>query len=123
MALLGVLVPVAVVVPPLPAGRGDDRRRMRWLLWAAVVDLLVMLATLLVPGDISSFDLSLAVTLTGAAVAVGILQPAPSTSTGCSAARWSTAGWRPASSSSTSPSSRPPVRCSATGSARRTPPC
>jgi signal transduction histidine kinase len=75
MALLGVLVPVAVVVHRYRQAAGDDRRRMRWLLWAAVVDLLVMLATLLVPGDISSFTLSLAVTLTGAAVAVGILQP------------------------------------------------
>jgi len=75
MALLGIVVPVAVVVARFRRTTGDDRRRMRWLLWAAVVDLLVMLATLVVPGDISSFSLSLAVTLTGAAVTVGILRP------------------------------------------------
>ena len=48
---------------------------MRWLLWAAVVDLLVMMATVFVPGDEASFALSVAVTLTGAAIAVGILRP------------------------------------------------
>ena len=31
---------------------------MRWLLWAAVVDLLVMVATVFVPGDEASFALS-----------------------------------------------------------------
>jgi signal transduction histidine kinase len=74
-AVLGVLVPVAVVVSRYRRAAGEDRRRMRWLLWAAVTDALVMVGTLLAPGDISSFTLSLAVTLTGAAVAVGILRP------------------------------------------------
>ena len=75
MALLGVVVPVAAVVARYRRSSGEDRRRMRWLLWAAVVDLLVMVGTLIAPGDISSFSLSLAITLTGAAIAVGILQP------------------------------------------------
>ena len=30
---------------------GEDRRRMRWLLWAGVVDVLVMLGALLFPGE------------------------------------------------------------------------
>ncbi len=75
VAVLGVVVPVAVVVGRYRRSGGEDRRRMRWLLWAAVVDLLVMVGTLFVPGDEASFGLSLAVTLTGAAVAVGVLQP------------------------------------------------
>ncbi|MBB3085458.1 sensor histidine kinase [Geodermatophilus sabuli] len=74
-AVLGVLVPVAVVLARYRAAAGEDRRRMRWLLWAAVTDGLVMVGTLVAPGDISSVTLSLAVTLTGAAVAVGILRP------------------------------------------------
>jgi signal transduction histidine kinase len=74
-AVLGVVVPVAAVVARFRRASGDDRRRMRWLLWAAVVDLLVMVATLLVPGDEASLALSLAVTFTGAALAAGILRP------------------------------------------------
>src|SRR5688572_26909436 len=48
---------------------------MRWLVWAGLVDVLVMLAALLVPGDATSLGLSIAVALTGAAVALGILRP------------------------------------------------
>jgi signal transduction histidine kinase len=75
LALLGVLVPVAAVIARYRRTAGEDRRRMRWLLWAGVADLLVMLATLAFPGDISSLSLSLAVALTGGAVAAGILRP------------------------------------------------
>ncbi len=75
VAVLGVVVPVAAVVARYRRAGGEQRRRMRWLLWAAVVDLLVMVGTLFVPGDEASFALSFAVTLTGAAVAVGILRP------------------------------------------------
>jgi signal transduction histidine kinase len=74
-AVLGVLVPVASVVGRLRRAEGEDRRRMRWLVWAGLVDVLVMVGTLLVPGDESSGALSLAVALTGAAVALGILRP------------------------------------------------
>jgi signal transduction histidine kinase len=74
-ALLGVVVPVAAVVARYRRATGEQRRRMRWLLWAAVVDLLVMAATLLVPGDEASLALSVAVTLTGAAIGLGILRP------------------------------------------------
>ncbi|SFL08518.1 sensor histidine kinase [Geodermatophilus ruber] len=74
-AVLGVLVPVASVVARLRRAEGEDRRRMRWLLWAGLADVLVMAGALLVPGDESSAALSLAVALTGAAVAFGILRP------------------------------------------------
>jgi signal transduction histidine kinase len=75
VALLGVLVPVASVVARLRRATGEDRRRMRWLVWAGLVDVLVMLGALLVPGDATSLGLSLAVALTGVAVALGILRP------------------------------------------------
>ncbi|MCV2488059.1 sensor histidine kinase [Geodermatophilus sp. YIM 151500] len=75
VAVLGILVPAASVIARYRRAAADDRRRMRWLLWAAVVDLLVMLATLLLPGNPSTVALALAVALTGAAVAVGILRP------------------------------------------------
>ena len=75
VALLGVLVPVASVVARLRASTGEDRRRMRWLVWAGVVDVLVMLGALVVPGDATSLGLSLAVALTGVAVTLGILRP------------------------------------------------
>jgi signal transduction histidine kinase len=75
VAVLGIAVPVTSVVARYRRSAGEDRRRMRWLLWAAVVDVLVMAATLVVPGDESSLALSLAVALTGGAVTVGILRP------------------------------------------------
>lgn len=75
LALLGIVVPVAAVVARYRRSAGDGRRQLRWLLWAAVVDLLVMLATLLLPGEPSAGALMVAVALTGAAVTVGILQP------------------------------------------------
>ncbi|MCF6743596.1 sensor histidine kinase [Blastococcus sp. KM273128] len=75
LALLGVAFPAAAVVTRYRRARGEDRRRMRWLLWAAVVDLLVMLSTFLLPGGPTTATLSLAVALTGTAVTLGILRP------------------------------------------------
>jgi signal transduction histidine kinase len=75
VAVLGIAVPAASVIVRYRRSTGEDRRRMRWLLWAAVADLLVMLATLLLPGEPSAVALMVSVALTGAAVAVGILRP------------------------------------------------
>jgi signal transduction histidine kinase len=75
VALLGVLIPVASVVARLRRATGEDRRRMRWLVWAGLVDVLVMLGALVVPGEATSLGLSIAVALTGVAVALGILRP------------------------------------------------
>jgi len=74
-ALLGVLVPLAVVVLRHRRARDERRRQLRWLLWAGVVDALVMLGALLTPGSTASLALSVAVALTGGAVTVGILRP------------------------------------------------
>ncbi|WP_116450348.1 sensor histidine kinase [Blastococcus litoris] len=75
LVALGTLLPLAVVGHRLRAATGDDRRRMRWLLWAGVVDALVMLAALVFPTSTVSLDLALAVGLTGLAVTIGILRP------------------------------------------------
>lgn len=75
VGLAGVLLPLAVVAHRLRGVSGTARRRMRWLLWAGVVDVLVMLSALLFPSDTVSLDLAVAVGLTGLAVTVGILRP------------------------------------------------
>jgi signal transduction histidine kinase len=75
LGALGILGPVAVVAHRLRSATGEDRRRMRWLLWAGVVDALVMLGALVFPTSTVSYDLALAVGLTGLAVTVGILRP------------------------------------------------
>ncbi|TFV65932.1 UNVERIFIED_ORG: sensor histidine kinase [Bacillus sp. AZ43] len=75
LVALGILLPLAVVGHRLRAASGDDRRRMRWLLWAGVVDALVMLAALVFPSSTASLDLAVAVGLTGLAVTIGILRP------------------------------------------------
>lgn len=75
LGALGILLPVAVVVHRLRQEAGENRRRMRWLLWAGVVDALVMLGALFFPTSTVSYDLALAVGLTGLAVTLGILRP------------------------------------------------
>ncbi len=73
--LAGIGLAVVVVVVRYRRATGDHRLRMRWLMWAAVVDLLVMAATVLVPSDLSSIALSVAVIATAGAITVGLLRP------------------------------------------------
>jgi signal transduction histidine kinase len=75
LAVLGTAVAAVSVVARYRSADGEQRTRMRWLLWAAVVDLLVMLGTLVLPSEPSTLALALAVALTGTAVAVGIVRP------------------------------------------------
>ncbi|HET6561315.1 MAG TPA: sensor histidine kinase [Marmoricola sp.] len=76
LALAVSLVPVlAVVVHRYRIAAGTERRRMRWLLWAAVVDALVMVTLQLLPDQLGSWGLVLAVVVTSAAVVVGITRP------------------------------------------------
>jgi signal transduction histidine kinase len=73
---LSLIVPFAVVVRRFRAARTrDDRTRMRWLLWAAVVDLMVMATVSVLPPAWVSAGLLVAVTVTGFAVTVGIVRP------------------------------------------------
>ncbi|WP_214107472.1 sensor histidine kinase [Acrocarpospora catenulata] len=72
---LSLLAPFVVVVLRYRTATGIDRTRMRWLLWAAVVDLLVMLAFRLLPSWFGSVGLTVAVILTVGSVAIGIVRP------------------------------------------------
>ena len=74
---LSLVVPFAVVVGRYRRSAGDPQRRarMRWLLWAAVVDVLVMLSAVVLPSAWVSFALTTAVALTGVALVVGIVRP------------------------------------------------
>jgi signal transduction histidine kinase len=74
---LSLVVPFAVVVGRYRRSAGDPlrRARMRWLLWAAVVDVLVMLGSTVLPSSWTSFLLTSAVALTGLALVIGIVRP------------------------------------------------
>jgi signal transduction histidine kinase len=74
---LSLILPFAVVVGRYRRSAGDPERlaRMRWLLWAAVVDVLVMLSSLVLPRSWTSFGLTAAVGLTGVALVIGIVRP------------------------------------------------
>ena len=69
-----IAIAFAVIVRRYRTAAGDDRLRMRWLLWAAVADLLVMISALVVPG-FAGIALGPAVGLTGAAIVVALIRP------------------------------------------------
>lgn len=70
------LVPAfGVVLHRYRASRGLERTRMRWLLWAAVVDLMMMLSIRVLPETVTSVWLTAAVIATAGSVAVGITRP------------------------------------------------
>jgi signal transduction histidine kinase len=83
VAIAGAAVPLSLIVPFLvvvgryrrSAGDPLRRARMRWLLWAAIVDVLVMLTANLLPEMWTSFGLTVAVALTGIALVIGIIRP------------------------------------------------
>jgi signal transduction histidine kinase len=76
MVPLSLIVPFAVVVHRYRhAGDTERRARMRWLLWAAVVDVLVMLSSTVLPPAWASIGLTTAVGLTGVALVIGIVRP------------------------------------------------
>jgi len=83
LPLAGALTSVSLIVPFLvvvgryrrSAGDPERRARMRWLLWAAVVGLLVMLSSRVLPPAWTSFGLTAAVGLTGVALVIGIVRP------------------------------------------------
>ena len=72
---LSLLTPFAVVVARYRSARGLRRTQMRWLLWAAVMDVLVMLAFGVVPGAVTSYGLTLCVGLTAGSVAIALTEP------------------------------------------------
>ncbi|GAA4722022.1 sensor histidine kinase [Phytohabitans rumicis] len=72
---LSLLVPFAVVVRRYRAAAGADRASMRWLVWAGVVDVLVMLSSAVAPETWTSAGLSIGIALTGIAITIGIVKP------------------------------------------------
>ncbi|MDL5158644.1 sensor histidine kinase [Actinomycetospora termitidis] len=69
---LGLLVPLAVVVVRFRRATGVRRRQMRWLVWAAIVDALVMLVGRLLPAWASGPALCVAIAVTSAAILVAV---------------------------------------------------
>ena len=72
---LSLLVPFAVVVSRYRGSTGLRRTRMRWLLWAAVMDVLVMAGLWLLPDTVTSWGLTVCVALTAGSVAIGLTRP------------------------------------------------
>lgn len=69
---LGLLVPAAVVVHRYRAATGERRRQLRWLVWAAVVDALILLVAVGLPAPFPGILLCVAVALTSAAIVVAV---------------------------------------------------
>lgn len=72
---ISLVVPFLIVVAGYRRATGTDRIRMRWLLWAGIVDVLVMLAFAVLPDAVGTYGLSTALAVTGAAVAIGLVRP------------------------------------------------
>lgn len=71
-----LLLPIAVVFARHRRATGLDRTRLRWLLWAALICVLVVVVGLLVPGSTMAYvALVTGVTVTTASVTIGIVRP------------------------------------------------
>jgi signal transduction histidine kinase len=75
LAPASLLVPFAAVVTAYRASTGIRRMRLRWLLWAGLMDVLVMLSIFALPQAVSSYGLTLCVAVTAGAVAIGLTRP------------------------------------------------
>ena len=76
LTFAGLLLPVAAVFARHHRATGLDRTRLRWLLWAALVCVLVVVVGLLVPGTAMAYlALVTAVAVTAASVTIGIVRP------------------------------------------------
>jgi hypothetical protein len=71
----GIVVVTASVFARRRRATGVERQRLGWLLWAAVVDVLVVGLGLLVPEFSSAAGLVVAAVVTSAAVVVGVRTP------------------------------------------------
>ncbi|WP_459801669.1 sensor histidine kinase [Herbidospora sp. RD11066] len=72
---LSLVAPFVVVVRRYRGSAGIDRMRLRWLVWAGVVDLMSVLTFRLLPHSWTALGLTVGVVLTAAAVAIGIVRP------------------------------------------------
>ena len=71
-AAVSLVVPFAVTVHRYRAASGDRRLQMRWLVWAALVDVSAVLVGWVLPGALAGLSLALAVAVTSAAVVVAV---------------------------------------------------
>ena len=72
---VSLVAPFAVVVSRYRGSSGLRRTRMRWLVWAGLMDVLVMLTLRVLPDAASSYGLTFCVALTAGAVAIGLTRP------------------------------------------------
>ncbi|WP_420121884.1 hypothetical protein [Nakamurella sp.] len=76
LTFAGLLLPIAVVFARHHTATGLDRTRVRWLLWAALICVLVVVVGLLVPGSAMAYlALVTAVAVTAGSVTIGIVAP------------------------------------------------
>ncbi|MFC4062323.1 sensor histidine kinase [Planomonospora corallina] len=71
-ALVSLVVPFAVTVRRYRAAGRERRAQIRWLMWAALVDMLVLLLPLRVPPQLPALLFGLSVAITSAAVLVAV---------------------------------------------------
>lgn len=71
---VSMLVPLAVVVRRYRRATGVRRLQLRWLLWAAVVDAVLVLLAFTVSGAVASVLIIVAVALTSGAIVVAVTQ-------------------------------------------------
>jgi signal transduction histidine kinase len=71
---LGILVPLAIVVRRYRRASGVRRLQLRWLLWAAVVDAVVVVVAFTVSDAAAGILIIVAVALTSGAVVVAVTQ-------------------------------------------------
>jgi signal transduction histidine kinase len=71
-AAASLVVPFGVVVHRYRASTGDRRLQMRWLVWAALVDLFAVIVPLTLPDPFAGLSLSIAVAITSAAIVVAV---------------------------------------------------
>jgi signal transduction histidine kinase len=74
-AAAGIVVVAASVIARWRRARGIERQRLGWLVWAALVDVLVIAAGLVVPALGGIPGLAVAAVVTAAAVVVGVRTP------------------------------------------------
>lgn len=76
LTILSLAIPTVVVFARHHRADGLERTRLRWLLWAALICLLVVVVGLLVPGSTMGYlALLVAVAATSASVTIGIVRP------------------------------------------------
>jgi signal transduction histidine kinase len=70
--VLGLVVPFAVTVHRYRSADPDRKAQFRWLMWAALVDILALMVPLELPQTVQSLLFAVAIALTSAAIVVAV---------------------------------------------------